>query len=222
MPFEVWLQSLSEDSIRHIQADLTLLTAAPLPFLKEDQAVYQVERLSMHLSSQPTQIRQAAIQYSLYVRQLDAIQEREGTFHHTCAHDCARPPVGCCNGEHHVILSFSDVVFAQPTQNALHLAHVLTGLQNREHAHAINQGRHPRLNYCSHLTTTGCTLRMFKSPRCIHYLCPQIAAAFTAAHGNQASAFLAAMHTTGNQVIHSMADFTSALVISTADSLLHR
>jgi hypothetical protein len=63
---------------------------------------------------------------------------------------------------------------------------------------------------------------MFKSPRCIHYLCPQVAAAFTAAHGNQASAFLAAMHATGNQVIHSMADFTSALVISTADTLLHR
>jgi hypothetical protein len=222
MPFEVWLQSLSENSIRHIRADLTLLTAVPLPFLNEDQAVYQVERLSMHLGSQPTRIRQAAIQYSLYVRQLDAIQEREGTIHHTCAHDCARPPVGCCNGEHHVILSFSDVVFAQPTQNALHLAHVLTGLQNREHAHAMNQGRHLRLNYCSHLTTTGCTLRMFKSPRCIHYLCPQVAAAFTAAHGNQASAFLAAMHATGNQVIHSMADFTSALVISTADTLLHR
>jgi len=222
MPFDGWLHSLSEDSVRYVRDDLAVLTTAPRPFLKNDQAVYQIERLSMHLGSQPTRIRQAAIEYSLYVRQLDAIHEQEGALHHLCANNCHRPPVGCCNGEHHVILSLSDVIFSRPTHNALHLAHVLTGLQHKEHSYAVQQGGLPRPDYCSHLTGIGCTLRMFKSPRCIHYLCPQVAGAITAAYGDEASAFLGAMHATGNQVINGMDDFTSALVIRTADTLFHR
>jgi len=222
MPFEVWLGSLPENSIRSVRADLDALDVAPWPFLESDRTAYQIERLSLHLGGQPTLIRQAAIRYSLYVRQLDVIQEGEDAIRQICAHACPRPPVGCCNGEHHVILSFSDIMFARPTQNALHLAHILTGLQQREHAHALVQGRLLRPDYCSHLTTTGCSLRMFKSPRCIHYLCPQVVAALTAAHGEQASAFLDAMHIVGNQVIHGMEDFTSAQVISTAEALFHR
>jgi hypothetical protein len=222
MPFEVWLHSLSEDSIRHVRDDLAHLNTAPRPFLTDDQVVYQIEQLSMHLGSQPARIRQAAIEYSLYVRQLDAIQEQNGAIHRICAGSCPRPPVGCCNGEHHVILSLSDIVFSRPSQNALQLAHVLTGMQNREHSYAVQQGRLPRPDYCSHLTSTGCTLRMFKSPRCIHYLCPHVAGAITAAHGDQASAFLGAMHATGNQVIRGIEDFTSALVIRTAETLFHQ
>ena len=222
MLFDVWLKSLPEHSFRHVRVDLDTLHAAPLPFLGDNQTVFQIEHLSMYLSSQPTLIRQAAIRYSLYVRQLDAIQERENVIRHICAHECPRPPPGCCNGEHHVILSFSDFMFASPTQNAMHLAHVITGLQQREHAHALARGGHLRPDSCSHLTTTGCSLRMFKSPRCIHYLCPQVIETITAAYGDRASAFLAAMHTTGNQVIHGMEDFTSTLVISTAETLFHR
>jgi len=222
MPFEVWLRSLPETSIQYVRADLDALNLDPSPFLEDDQATYQIERLSTHLGTQPTLIRRAAIRYSLYVRQLDVIQERENVIRPICAHHCPRPPVGCCNAEHHVILSLADVVFARPTQNALHLAHVLTGLQQREHAHALLQGRLLRPDYCSRLTTTGCSLRMFKSPRCIHYLCPHVTGAIAAAHGNQAYPFLAAMHETGNQVIHGMEDFTSTLVISTAETLFHR
>lgn len=219
MPFEVWLKSLPGNSTGHVQTDLDALHDDPSPFLEAQQSVYQIERLSIHLSSQPTLIRQAAIRYSLYVRQLDALQEGEPGIRGLCAHQCPRPPVGCCNGQHHVILSFSDIMFARPTQEALHLAHVLTGLQQREHAHALLRGRLLRPDYCSHLTTTGCSLRMFKSPRCIHYLCPRITGSIIAAHGDQAYAFLAAMQETGNQVIHDMNDFTSASVISTANAL---
>ena len=203
MPFEIWLKSLPEDSTVHVQADLDALHVEPFPFLEAQQTNFQIERLSIHLSAQPTLIRQAAI------RDL-------------CAHQCPRPPVGCCNGQHHVFLSHPAALAARPTQNALHLAHVLTELQQREHAHALLRGRLLRPDYCSRLTTTGCSLRMFKSPRCIHYLCPRITGAITAAHGDQAYAFLAAMQETGNQIIHDMNDFTSASVISTANALFNR
>jgi len=222
MPFEIWLKSLPEDSTVHVQADLDALHVEPFPFLEAQQTNFQIERLSIHLSAQPTLIRQAAIRYSLYVRQLDALQEGKETIRDLCTHQCPRPPVGCCNGQHHVFLSHPAALAARPTQNALHLAHVLTELQQREHAHALLRGRLLRPDYCSRLTTTGCSLRMFKSPRCIHYLCPRITGAITAAHGDQAYAFLAAMQETGNQIIHDMNDFTSASVISTANALFNR
>jgi len=219
MPFDLWLKALPDDTSRHVRTDLDALHAKPFSFLSNDQVVYQIERLSDHLGSKPLLIRQAAISYSLYVRQLDTIQEQEKTLRRVCTLTCQRPPVGCCNAEHHTMLSLSDVLLARPTQNSLHLAHVLTALQKLEHTHALNQGRVVRPSYCSHLTATGCTLRLFKSPRCIHYLCPQVELAMTAEHGNLATAFLAAMHDIGNRTIHILQDFTSPEVIRTATVL---
>jgi len=222
MPFEDWLKSLSDDTVRHVHTDLEVLHATPFSFLQDEQVVYQIERLSTHLGSKPPLIRQAAIRYSLYVRQLDAILEKGNYIRQICSHACQRPPVGCCNSEHHVILSLSDLLLARPTQNTLHLAHVLTALQHLEHAHSLDQGRLLQPNYCSHLTSTGCTLRLLKSPRCIHYLCPQVSLAMIATHGDQAADFLAAMHDSGNRVIHTMNDFTSPEVIQAAESLFAR
>jgi len=222
MPFDVWLNSLSTDTPRHVRTDLEILHAHPFSFLGTQQVVNQIERLSAHLGSQPPLIRRAAISYSLYVRQLDAIQEKDNGIRQSCSRDCQRPPVGCCNSEHHVIMSLSDILIARPTQNSLHLAHVLTALQNLEHAHALGQGRLARPDYCSHLTATGCTLRMFKSPRCIHYLCPQVEDTMTAVHGDNAAPFLAAMHAVGNCVIHALEDFTSPAVIRAAEILFPR
>ncbi len=219
MPFDLWLKDLPDNTSRHVRTDLDVLHAKPFPFLSSDQVVFQIERLSGHLGSKPLLIRQAAIRYSLYVRQLDAIQEQEKSLRRVCALTCQRPPVGCCNGEHHTMLSLSDVLLARPTQNSLHLAHVLTALQKMEHAHALDRGQTVRPRYCSHLTATGCTLRLFKSPRCIHYLCPQVELAMTAEHGNLATAFLAAMHDIGNRTIHILQDFTSPEVIRTATVL---
>lgn len=219
MPFDGWLKSLPTDTPRHVRTDLETLHAQPFSFLGAQQVDNQIERLSAHLGSQPPLIRRAAISYSLYVRQLDAIQEKENGIRRICSRDCQRPPVGCCNSEHHVILSLSDILIARPTQNSLHLAYVLTGLQNREHAHALEQGRLTRSGSCSHLTATGCTLRLFKSPRCIHYLCPQVEEWLTAVHGDNAAPFLAAMHAVGNCVIHSLEDFTRPTVIRTAEAL---
>lgn len=219
MPFEIWLKSLPEDSTRYVQDDLGNLDFANLPFLENGAAQYQVERLSLHLGSKPTSIRQAVIRYSLYVRQLDAIQEQEHSIRQICAQHCQRPPVGCCNGEHHIMMSFSDIMFASTMQDAFHLAHVLTGLQVKEHKHAMQQGRTFQLGYCSRLTTTGCSLRMFKSPRCIHYLCPEIIRNIVDTYGDNSSIFLAEMHRMGNLVIVGMPDFTSPKVIRAAQLL---
>jgi hypothetical protein len=219
MPFDSWLKSLSDDTIRYVHTDLEVLHAQPLSFLRADQVAYQIERLSTHLGSKPPLIRQAAIRYSLYVRQLDAIQEKDHNIRAICSLDCQRPPVGCCNSEHHIILSPSDLLLARPTQNTLHLVHVLTALQQLEHAHALDQGRLLRPHYCSRLTSTGCTLRLLKSPRCIHYLCPQVSLAMIATHGDQAADFLAAMHDSGNRVILTLQDFTYPEVIRAAESM---
>jgi hypothetical protein len=219
MPFDDWLKSLPDNSVRHVHTDLEVLNTHPHSFLRAEQVVYQIERLSTHLGSKPPLIRQAAIRYSIYVRQLDAIQEKSNNIRIICSTHCQRPPVGCCNGEHHVILSLSDLLLARPTQNALHLVHVLTALQQLEHAHALDQGRLLKPNYCSHLTSSGCTLRLLKSPRCIHYLCPQVALALIAAHGDIAASFLAAMHNSGNRVILTLKDFTSPEVIRAAETL---
>lgn len=219
MPFEIWLQSLPENSSRHVKADLDVCHLDHLPFLQHDLAGYQVERMSLHLGREPVIIRQAAIRYSLYVRQLDIVQGQENFIRRACAQACPRPPVGCCNGEHHIIFSFSDVMFARPTQDALHLAHVLTKLQEREHDHSQRQGQLVNREYCSRLTASGCSLRMFKSPRCIHYLCPQLIDDITRGYGKKATPFLDAMQTTSTQVILGIQDFTNPLIIPAAEVL---
>jgi hypothetical protein len=219
MPFDGWLKLLPEGSGVYVRADLDTIRLDELPFLSVAQSDYQIERLSLYLSGEPTTIRHAAIRYSLYVRQLDMIQQQVSLIRELCAHDCQRPPVGCCSGEHHVLMSLADIVCARPTQNALHLAHVITILQVREHEYALQQGRLARSNYCSRLTATGCTLRLFKSPRCIHYLCPQVSIALSEAHGDQALVFLAAMYTASTQVVSCMADFTSTQVVDAASIL---
>lgn len=153
------------------------------------------------------------------MRQLDVIQEQEATIRTLCADQCDRPPVGCCTGEHHVLLSLADILISQPTQDALHLAHVLTGLQRREHDNALGQGMIPAPGPCHCLTESGCSLRLFKSPRCLHYLCPQVQRALIAVHGDSVVGFLEAMHETCNTVIRGLDDFTSGQVIAAAETL---
>ncbi|MBV5319247.1 MAG: hypothetical protein JZU50_15765 [Desulfobulbaceae bacterium] len=72
------------------------------------------------------------------------------------------------------------------------------------------------------MTTTGCTLRLFKSPRCIHCLRLQVEKAMTMAHGGHAVAFLSAMLDIGNRTMLTLKDFTSPKVISTAVALYAR
>lgn len=219
MPFEIWLKSLPENTSRHVQTDLSVIESDHLPFLSTERARYQVERLSLHLSALPHPIRQAAIRYSLYVRQLDALQEHQLTIRSFCAHHCQRPPVGCCNAEHHIIVSCSDLLFTNTSHDTLHLAHVLTGLQHREHEHTLRQGRTLRPGYCSRLTSTGCSLRMFKSPRCIHYLCNESVGWIVDEYGGKSDTFLDEMHSMSIRVIVNLSDFTSIKIIDAAEAL---
>lgn len=91
-------------------------------------------------------------------------------------------PTGCCNRSHNVVFSLSDIMMQQPTGLALRMGDALARLQAEEgahHAHGAPMGERG----CPYLTATGCTLYLFKSPLCVHYLCPTVAAALEAAHG---------------------------------------
>lgn len=140
MPVDHWLASLSQGNPRFIDGDLAALgcPSVSYPFLAHAVVASQIELLSGHLAQVSETCRRLAIAYSLYMRQMDAIQDTSVRV--ICAGSCDRPPVGCCNANHHVILSPSDVMVSRPTNTAMHLAHVITGLQRSEHEHRVEHG----------------------------------------------------------------------------------
>lgn len=213
-----WLSGLPSRSGRHVESDVEALSLVQSPLLAHERAISHVEHLSAFLGATPTTVRRAAIGYALYVLQLDAVQER--SLRRICAASCERPPVGCCNANHHVIMSLSDVMIAAPSQDALHLMHVLGQLQQLEHEHSLNTGMVLRLEYCSRLSSAGCTLRLFKSPRCIHYLCSQVETALQSQYAKSGQSFAEAMHRAGNRTLATLADFTSRAVLQTAEAML--
>jgi len=216
MPVDHWLASLSQGSPRFIDGDLAALgcPSASYPFLAHAAVASQIELLSGHLAQVSETCRRLAIAYSLYMRQMDAIQD--ASVRVICAGTCDRPPVGCCNANHHAILSPSDVMVSRPTNTAMHLAHVITGLQRSEHEHRVDQGSALTPGYCSCLSSFGCTLSLFKSPLCAHYLCGSVQESLRLEHGAPATAFIDAMHAVASQTITSSRDFTDQKVLSAA------
>lgn len=216
MPVDHWLDSLSQGSPKFIDGDLAALGGASIayPFLTDTVIASQIEQLSGHLVRVSETCRRLAIAYSLYMRQMDSIQDTSVRM--ICAGACDRPPVGCCNANHHVILSPSDVMVSRPTNTAMHLAHVITGLQQSEHEHRVDQGSTPTPGYCSCLSSSGCTLSLFKSPLCAHYLCGSVQQSLRREHGAPASAFIDAMHAVASQTITSSRDFTDQKVLNAA------
>lgn len=103
-----------------------------------------------------------------------------------------------------------DLMNAQQSPVALQMAHVIGLLQKNESAHNLAQGRRLQNGYCKCLAEDGCTLRLFKSPRCAHYLCEGVEQAMQDFHKGQATAFLAAMHLTVSSSISSPSDFMNA------------
>lgn len=216
MPVDHWLNSLSQGNPKCIDGDLVALGSSSLdyPFLTNAIVASQIEFLSGHLAQVSETCRRLAIAYSLYMRQMDAIQDV--SIRVICAGACDRPPVGCCNANHHVILSPSDVMVSRPTNTAMHLAHVITGLQRSEHEHRVDQGSMLTPGYCSCLSSSGCTLSLFKSPLCAHYLCGSVQESLRQEHGVPASAFIEAMHAMASQTVTSSRDFTDQNVLNTA------
>jgi hypothetical protein len=218
MPIDHWLDALSQTSSRHVDADLFALADLSYPFLSNQTVCAQIEHLSGHLAKVDQAGRRLAIAYSLYARQMDAIQE--SSVRGMCAGSCQRPPVGCCNADHFVILSPADLMVSRPSATALQLSHIISGMQRTEHNHSVNNGKTLRKAYCSCLSTTGCTLRLFKSPRCSHYLCKEVEESLRFSHGPSSTAFIDAMRSSASATITSSKDFTNGSVLTAAAEFL--
>lgn len=217
MPIDNWLDDLDQNSSRHVDSDLLALADLSYPFLSAQTVCNQVEHLSNHLAAVDNAGRRLAIAYSLYARQMDAIQET--SVRGMCAGSCTRPPVGCCNADHFVILSPADLMISRPSAAALQLSHIITGMQRNERNHSVKCGQTLRNAYCGCLSTTGCTLRLFKSPRCSHYLCDDAEESLRLRYGPSTSAFIDAMHSTASTTITCSEDFTNQDVMAAATAL---
>lgn len=93
-------------------------------------------------------------------------------------------------------------------------------LQKAESAHSVASfGRTLQGSHCSLLASDGCTLRLFKSPRCAHFLCHELGADLVAQSGGRAQGFVDAMQRAEGCTISSPADYWSPRVILEADAL---
>lgn len=212
MPIDHWLGSLAQGDHTAVDGDLEALASTAHPFLSDQCVCNQIQCLSGHLGPRHNQVRRLVIAYSLYIRQVDAILERGPRGY--CAGSCPRPPVGCCTRDHCVVLNVSDLMSSRGSPAALHMAHMIGLLQKEESAHNVaNAGRTIQDGYCSLLARDGCTLRLFKSPRCAHYLCDELGANLVAESGGQALEFVAAMRQAEGCTISSPADFWSPAVL---------
>lgn len=220
MPIDGWLEALpgqaNGDANRDVALDLELFATRPYPLLSTRTVRHQVARLGTHLhamGSMDDGLRRALIGYSLYTRQLDMVQNRATK--HICRDGCERPPLGCCNRSHNVVFSLSDIMMQHPTGLALRMGDALARLQAEEgahHAHGAPMGERG----CPYLTATGCPLYLFKSPLCVHYLCPTVAAALEAAHGAGAVPFVAGMRRAANRQLQRSSDFMEPGLVEAA------
>jgi len=218
MPIDFWLKALTQTSSHHVDSDLVALADLPYPFLTAQTVCSQIELLSGHLAKVDDTGRRLTIAYSLYTRQMDAIQE--SSVRGMCAGSCMRPPVGCCNADHFVILSHADLMVSCPSATALQLCHYISGMQRTEHNHSVKNGKTLRKAYCGCLSTTGCTLRLFKSPRCSHYLCKEVEESLRLSHGVSSFAFIDAMRSSASATITSSNDLTNKGVLTAAASFI--
>lgn len=220
MPIDNWLSALRQHGHATVDGDLEALASLPHHFLTQQCVCAQVKSLSGHLAALKTTVRREVIAYSLYVRQMDVILESGARSF--CAGHCPNPPVGCCNRDHFVILNMTDLMSSRNSPKALHMAHVIGLMQRLESAHNLGRGRRIRPGGCACLAEDGCTLRLFKSPRCAHYLCENLEQGLLETHGQGAAPFLAAMKYTSNSTISSLRDFTNPDAITEGAALFPR
>ena len=210
MPIDKWLSTLAQPDNSATDGDLQHLTNREYPFLSDGCVTNQIERLSGHLGARHQTVRREVIAYSLYVRQVDAMLEcGPRSF---CSQGCPTPPAGCCNHDHFVIMNVTDLMSSQNSPVALHMAHMIGVLQKLESNH-LRQGRSMRPGYCSLLACDGCTLRLFKSPRCAHYMCEALKHSMLHESSGAATPFLSAMRLVESTTISSPKDFSNPAVI---------
>ena len=210
MPIENWLGTLAQPDHSATDGDLQQLTNIEYPFLSDGCVTNQIERLSGHLGARHPKVRRQVIAYSLYVRQVDAMLEcGPRSF---CGQGCPTPPAGCCNHDHFVIMNVTDLMSSQNAPIALHMAHMIGLLQKQESDHQ-RIGRSMRPGYCSLLACDGCTLRLFKSPRCAHYMCEALKQSMLDESSGMAGPFLSAMRFVESSTISAPGDFSNPAVI---------
>jgi hypothetical protein len=214
MNIKNWLNGLSQVDSRSTANDIHYLSTYKYPFLSQEQVNNHINCLSSHLGSLEDRIRRLAITYSLYTRQLDVIQEMMSK--QICGSECERPPAGCCNSNHYIVFSMSDLMIARPSSLALELSEIISHMQKNENAYYFKGGGERTNGYCGYLTSTGCTLKLFKSPLCIHYLCSTIHSRMHQRFGDASSSFLKEMKKMSLQSIATSSDFTSLNVIAAA------
>ncbi len=213
MPIDGWLDALPGPETGGVDHDVTLFAGRGYPLLSQRTVRRQVTRLSAHLGAMDDGLRRALIGYSLYTRQLDVVQGHATK--HICRDGCERPPLGCCNRSHNVVFSLSDIMMQQPSGLALRMADALARLQAVEGAHHAG-GAVMGERGCPYLTATGCPLRLFKSPLCVHYLCGTVADALDATHGGGAAPFVAGMRRAATRQIERSTDFMEPGLIEAA------
>ncbi|NDY56526.1 hypothetical protein G3N56_07190 [Desulfovibrio sulfodismutans] len=214
---EAWLDALPQKRGTAADGDLSALCSTAYPFLSDAAVRRQITRLSGYLSKLAESMRRRVIAYSLYVRQLDVIQA--AATRDFCRDGCTRPPVGCCNANHFEILSLADMMVSRPSPAALELSHVIGQLQRLETSFEVEHGRCLTPGHCDCLAADGCTLRLFKSPRCVHFLCAELGRALETRFGQAATPFCAAMGQVAVQTIATTADFTDPGILDAAGSL---
>lgn len=216
MPIDDWLGALAQPDHSATDGDLLCLAGSGYPFLTNACVSNQIERLSGHLGARHQGVRRQVIAYSLYIRQVDAmLQSGPRAF---CGGRCPTPPAGCCNYEHYVIMNLTDVMNSQNSPMALHMAHMIGLLQKLESGHH-RAGRTMSRGHCSLLAEDGCTLRLFKSPRCAHYMCDALKKSMLEESAGAAKPFLAAMKHVESSTISSPDDFRSQTVIDEGELL---
>ena len=218
MHITTWLDTLHSNHTGAVDTDLQVLAGPGYCFLTDRQVSHQIECLSGHLGDMRPNLRQAVIAYTLYTRQIDRIQDTVSK--DFCRDSCDRPPVGCCNASHCDIFTPSDYFLYQPSPLSLQLAQAIARLQKQEDAQRQAAGAVHRGQYCPYLTDRGCTLKLFKSPRCVHYLCQTLRADLAGRYGAAGADFATAMGETSNRVIASLADFTNPAVLASARDML--
>jgi hypothetical protein len=220
MPIDNWLCALPQLDHSHVDADLVALGDAAHPFLSDQCVCGQIEILSGHLGGRlgtpKRAVRQQVIAYSLYIRQLDVVLESGPRA--LCAGSCPHPPAGCYAANQFEPLILSDLMGAQHSPTALHMAHVIGLMQKLESRHNLGQDRQLRPGCCELLALDGCTLRLFKSPRCAHYLCEELGRTLVARNA-EAKDFVEAMDQATQCAICAPQDYTSRAVMSAATAL---
>lgn len=147
----------AERPMRGFLADLSEILFLP----RERRNEYTTNRHT----APPYRIRKLLLEYAVFGRQLDELMGAISKAY--CAHQCEKPPVGCCH-----ILGYDLGLVPE----------VMLELQRLE---AIRRGWQPPATeeHCRYHTATGCVIALFKSPACVGYLCEPLTAHLRARRG---------------------------------------